>query len=78
MVDIATLGSFPTRLARFQLGGNPSFPNVTIFPIQSPDIDQDGISDSIDNCPVTPNPGQSDVDGDEVGDLCDVCPGVPP
>jgi uncharacterized protein (TIGR02145 family) len=37
-----------------------------------PDTDNDGIIDSQDNCPLTPNPDQSDKDGDGVGDLCDV------
>jgi hypothetical protein len=40
-----------------------------------PDSDGDGIPDSYDNCPLTPNPGQEDVgDGDGVGDACDNCP----
>ncbi len=39
------------------------------------DFDNDGISDSIDNCPFTYNPTQEDTDGDGVGDSCDVCIG---
>jgi hypothetical protein len=39
------------------------------------DSDEDGISDSGDNCPDTPNPDQSDVDGDGTGDACDLCSG---
>jgi len=35
------------------------------------DSDGDGIADSVDNCPDTPNPEQSDCDGDGVGDVCD-------
>jgi len=41
------------------------------------DIDGDGIPDSEDNCPFTPNAAQEDVDGDGVGDACDNCVSVP-
>jgi hypothetical protein len=35
------------------------------------DADGDGVPDSSDNCPSTPNAGQSNVDGDALGDACD-------
>ena len=35
------------------------------------DTDDDGIPDSDDNCPSTPNPDQADFDGDGLGDVCD-------
>ncbi len=35
------------------------------------DGDGDGVIDCDDNCPVTPNPDQSDIDGDGLGDVCD-------
>ncbi len=41
------------------------------------DVDRDGLLDSLDNCPLTPNPDQADADGDGVGDACDNCPTVP-
>jgi hypothetical protein len=35
------------------------------------DGDGDGVPDSDDNCPATPNPDQANMDGDKQGDLCD-------
>jgi hypothetical protein len=37
------------------------------------DQDGDGIVDTQDNCPTTPNPDQADADGDGIGDACDTC-----
>jgi hypothetical protein len=36
-----------------------------------PDIDSDGITDSLDNCPNAPNTDQEDWDSDSTGDACD-------
>lgn len=36
-----------------------------------PDDDNDGVSDSADNCAFAANAGQADADGDGVGDKCD-------
>lgn len=36
-----------------------------------PDYDGDGIPDSVDNCPLLPNPAQTDTDGDAEGNACD-------
>lgn len=35
------------------------------------DLDNDGISNDVDNCPLMPNPDQTDSDNDGAGDACD-------
>lgn len=37
------------------------------------DLDRDGITDTLDNCPRTANTDQRDGDGDGIGDVCDNC-----
>ena len=53
-------------LVESQLGANPWH---TLFG----DYDQDGVSDSNDNCMRTYNARQGDYDGDGIGDMCDNC-----
>ncbi|MFH2049523.1 MAG: thrombospondin type 3 repeat-containing protein [bacterium] len=38
-----------------------------------PDMDDDGVADSIDNCIEVYNPDQLDADHDGIGDICDEC-----
>jgi hypothetical protein len=42
-----------------------------------PDGDDDGASDTLDNCPVDPNTAQENADGDDAGDACDAFPEDP-
>lgn len=41
-------------------------------PLYLCDRDEDGIAEPTDNCPLTPNPEQSDLDNDGQGDACDL------
>jgi hypothetical protein len=57
------------------LAGNtdlPSLQHTLAFSFASiADTDGDGIVDSVDNCPLFPNPSQLDTDSDGTGDVCD-------
>jgi DNA-binding beta-propeller fold protein YncE len=35
------------------------------------DVDDDGVPDGLDNCPMVANPDQADNDNDGIGDICD-------
>jgi hypothetical protein len=41
-----------------------------------PDLDGDGIPDSLDNCKAVANKDQKDGDGDKLGDACDNCAAI--
>jgi hypothetical protein len=40
--------------------------------VASPDLDEDGIPDHVDNCPSRVNGDQTDTDADGAGDACDI------
>ena len=44
---------------------------VTLHQKYQNDIDCDGISNDLDNCPSVSNPNQEDADGDGIGDVCE-------
>ena len=48
---------------------------IVFLEISEVDSDEDGVPDSVDNCPAASNPSQADRDSDRVGDLCDNCIG---
>jgi parallel beta-helix repeat protein len=54
-------------------GGQDDLPWTTMdgWLNQVPDADGDGIPDTSDNCPSTPNQNQEDYDNDNEGDACD-------
>jgi uncharacterized delta-60 repeat protein len=55
-------------------GGDSSKFNIaTIKYLRCLDIDNDGICDTIDNCPMVLNRMQEDANEDGAGDSCDVC-----
>lgn len=43
-------------------------------PTQNPDSDNDGVNDSVDNCPNDANSDQADNDNDGIGNVCDSTP----
>jgi hypothetical protein len=48
--------------------------NQRILILECPDSDNDGVCNSIDNCPNVPNRSQLDTDADGIGNACDNCP----
>jgi len=58
--------------------GQPSYAE-TSFVCVTTDSDEDGIPDTEDNCPTTPNPDQADIDLNGIGDACETPePQTPP
>ena len=53
------------------IGGGDTVVNLILGDSVS-DHDNDGVVDSLDNCPVVPNPLQIDCNGDGLGDACEL------
>jgi hypothetical protein len=62
----------PFDLALYPNAAGSDGSDVGAFEVQALDGDGDGVGDSVDNCPLSPNPNQLDADGDGTGDACDV------
>jgi Thrombospondin type 3 repeat len=87
--DITEAGPIPA-VAGFSLGASTvsftgplpeaaghfySFRNGSLVVATAPaDVDNDGVPDSTDNCPLVANPDQKDSDADGIGDVCDATP----
>jgi hypothetical protein len=76
-LDPADGGAFVTTLT-FLDNGSEAY-DFTMVPMveDTTDTDGDGVGDSLDNCPATPNSNQADSDVDAIGDACDNCPNDP-
>ena len=68
-------GSVSASYTRIQL--DSTICDLITCPMPSVDSDGDGVEDSTDNCPTTPNPLQIDSDDDGMGDDCDSTPTGP-
>ena len=66
---VPTTGVYTFEVADWNGRGMPFTLDITTT---VPDSDSDGLTDDVDNCPSTPNPGQADGDGDGQGDVCDL------
>ncbi len=55
-------------------GSGVATDSVTTYVKPTEDSDGDGVTNSLDNCPLLANQAQTDTDEDGLGDLCDPCP----
>lgn len=82
MADTTPAGADNTGLASIIAGrgrlfavGAATLPSTDdddlVASLNQRDSDDDGVADSIDNCPATPNPDQANTDGVGAGNACD-------
>lgn len=63
LLDLGAFESYPCEYYARRLPGDAD----------TSDIDEDGVIDACDNCPLTANSQQEDSDSDGIGDACDIC-----
>ena len=64
--------SDPCGALRWRIRYQNSFGEQFTRDVQdAPDADVDGVTDTLDNCPIVFNPAQADADGDGRGDACE-------
>ena len=79
-VDDVAIYDFPLDEATVEehlVTSDAPIPSTVLIPPVDPedgDADEDGVLDSVDNCPEASNAGQEDGDGDGVGDSCQAEP----
>ncbi len=76
VVSDGTSGSAQTGEYQLRFSSNRDIPVTTLVSRSDDDPDNDGLNNSVDNCPNTPNPNQADTGGidtlipDGIGDVC--------